>query len=755
MQALQLHRTARRTILSVSLGLGLVVCLLAIFGVIRDSRRLPVVVSVSPAPDEMGVASSARVTLTFNKNVLPETVGASTFVLRDDGNRIIPGVVHYARSTQTATLMPSTALLPGRTYQATALGGPNGIRDRYGHPVASDRVWKFTTGVAAAYSPAVGPGGPILLITSTKNNFSQYYAEILRNEGFNEFAVADVAQVDPAVLQRYDLAVVGEVPLSEPQARVLSDWVRGGGNLIAMRPDSQVAEMFGLRAAGGAAEEGPLHDAYLAIQSNTSAGAGLIHKPIQFHGAADRYVCNGISAAVLYKSAQTPSPFSAVCILKFGRGNVVLYSYDLARSVVYTRQGNPLWSGVERDGIPPVRADDLFYGASISDPQRDWVDRERIAIPQADEQQRLLSNIITLVSSAKPLPHFWYLPRGLKAAIVLTGDDHGHGGTVGRFKSYLKKSPHGCSVESWECIRGTSNVFVGSISSLQAAKAVKQGFEIALHVYTRCLDWPTETTQQRDGTVSRHVVRAYANALYDRQLAAFAAKYTGVPAPVSNRIDCVTWGDYDTQPQVELSHGIRFDTNYYYWPAKWVRNSPGLFTGSGMPMRFARLDGSIIDVYQATTQMTDESQQLYPATVDALLSNALGDSEYYGVFTVNMHNDVPTSPGADAVITAAVSRHVPIVTAAQMLQWLDGRNASSFRNLTWSAGQLGFTTEVGTGGRGIQALLPVTSDTGRLASLTVDGVEVKREMRAIAGLKYAAFAAAPGRFVATYRRAGE
>jgi hypothetical protein len=51
--------------------------------------------------------------------------------------------------------------------------------------------------------------------------------------------------------------------------------------------------------------------------------------------------------------------------------------------------------------------------------------------------------------------------------------------------------------------------------------------------------------------------------------------------------------------------------------------------------------------------------------------------------------------------------------------------------------------------------LPVTSDTGRLASLTVDGVEVKREMRAIAGLKYAAFAAAPGKFVATYRRAGE
>ncbi len=32
-----------------------------------------------------------------------------------------------------------------------------------------------------------------------------------------------------------------------------------------------------------------------------------------------------------------------------------------------------------------------------------------------------------------------------------------------------------------------------------------------------------------------------------------------------------------------------------------------MFTGSGIPMRFADLDGSLIDVYQATTQITDES----------------------------------------------------------------------------------------------------------------------------------------------------
>ena len=49
-----------------------------------------------------------------------------------------------------------------------------------------------------------------------------------------------------------------------------------------------------------------------------------------------------------------------------------------------------------------------------------------------------------------------------------------------------------------------------------------------------------------------------------------------------------------------------------------------MFTGSGMPMRFADTDGTMIDVYQAATQMTDESGQTYPFTVNTLLDRALG-----------------------------------------------------------------------------------------------------------------------------------
>ena len=70
-------------------------------------------------------------------------------------------------------------------------------------------------------------------------------------------------------------------------------------------------------------------------------------------------------------------------------------------------------------------------------------------------------------------------------------------------------------------------------------------------------------------------------------------------------------------------------------------------------MRFADTDGAAIDVYQATTQMTDESDQSYPATINTLLDNATGPLGYYGVFTANMHTDSATSTGSDAIIAAA------------------------------------------------------------------------------------------------------
>jgi hypothetical protein len=52
---------------------------------------------------------------------------------------------------------------------------------------------------AYAADPNTGPGGPILVVTSSTATFSKYYAEILRTEGLNAFAVADVSTLTAAL----------------------------------------------------------------------------------------------------------------------------------------------------------------------------------------------------------------------------------------------------------------------------------------------------------------------------------------------------------------------------------------------------------------------------------------------------------------------------------------------------------------------------------------------------------------------------
>lgn len=595
--------------------------------------------------------------------------------------------------------------------------------------------WVFPPACAASLpDPDDGPGGPILVINSASSIFGKYYAEILRNEGFNAFAVADIATITQGTLAGYNVVLLAAMPLSAAQVTMLSDWVNAGGNLIAMRPDQQLAGLLGLTPAGST-----LLNGYLLVDTSRPPGNGIVGQTIQFHGTADRYTLNGASIlATLYTDATTATSNPALTLHDVGTngGQAAAFTFDLSTSIVYTRQGNPAWAAQERDGYAPIRSDDKFYGDATGEPQPDWVDLNKVAIPQADEQQRLLVNLILEMNlDKKPLPRFWYFPRGKKAVVIMTGDDHGNGGTAGRFDQFKAQSPAGCSVANWECMRGTSYIYTDTpLTDAQAAAYTADGFEVGLHINTNCADFTPASLET----------------FYTQQISYWTAKYTSIPPPLTQRHHCIVWSDWLTGAKVQLNHGIRLDTNYYFWPPGWILNRPGFFTGSGMPMRFADLDGTLIDVYHAETQMTDESGQQYPYTIDTLLDRALGAEGYYGAFTVNAHTDLAQIPESDAVVTSALARGVPIVSGRQMMDWLDGRNSSSFGSLAWSGNALSFTVAPGAGTNGLQALVPMVSKAGVLTSITRDGGNVIFTTEAIKGIEYAFFSASAGAYVATY-----
>jgi hypothetical protein len=276
------------------------------------------------------------------------------------------------------------------------------------------------------------------------------------------------------------------------------------------------------------------------------------------------------------------------------------------------------------------------------------------------------------------------------------------------------------------------------LTNAQAAAYVSEGFEVALHPsYGNC----PATAPTADSLAS----------IFDNQLAQFGAKYTSIPAPVTSRTHCVVWPDWASAAKIELERGIRMDGNYYHYPSAWIGSKPGFMNGGGFPMRFADSNGTTIDLYQENTNMTDESGQAYPATVDALLDNALGPLGYYGAFGVNIHNDNNApQPDDEAIVASAQARGVPMISYKQLLDWTDGRNTSTIRGLSWNAGTFTFVTTVGAGANGLQTMLPVEGPGGTLTSLTRDGTPVSYTVQAIKGIQYALFDAATATYRATY-----
>jgi hypothetical protein len=699
----------------------------------------PAVSFTSPSDGGANININSYISVTFNEDIDPATVNGTSIELRT-GVTGVPATVSYTVGSRTATLIPTSPLGYAAVYTATVKAG--GIKDIAGNALASDYIWNFTTEPTPPTPPDDGTGGPVLIISGISDLFSRYPVEILRAEGYNAFDAKDISEITPlslnlSLLNNYDVIILGHITLSASDVSTITDWVTAGGTLIALRPDANLAPLLGITPAGGT-----LSDGYLLVNTSTGLpGAGIVGQTIQFHGDADLYTLSGATAlATLFSDAVTTTANPAVTSNKVGTGKAIAFTYDLARSVVYTRQGNPAWAATNRDGEPgPIRSDNLFFP--------DYIDFDKIAIPQADEQQHLLTNIILLSNlHRKPLPHLWFLPKGsddatlLKAAVIMTGDDHAVGNTEGRFNEYLTLGPNSAQdVADWKAVRGTSYLYTGTpITDASVASFQSQGFEIALHPNTGCLDFTP----------------ASLNSTFTTQLQEIKNELPSMTAPVTNRTHCMPWSDWATQPKIESSLGIRFDVNYYYWPDTWVNNRPGMFTGSGMPMRFADLNGSIIDCYQAPTQMPDESGLDIPFNINSLLDSALGPQGYYGAFVMNMHTDQAIHPGSDAIIASAQARGIPIISAKQMLTWLDTRNNTIFGPMTWtkdgSTGDSLLSFTLSTVAHNLQAMVPLNSSTGSLVKVTESGAEVGFTPQTVKGISYGVFNAATGNYTATY-----
>ncbi len=686
---------------------------------------------VQPKNNAYGVKRDQVATAAFARPLNGATVTGSTVRLLDkDGNQVA-GTAAYDSASHQVSFDPAGNLNYGQKYQMIL---SSTIADTNGSTLGTDYSWSFTVGSQLRSNPATGPGGPILVVTSTTNKYSTYYAEILRTEGLNYFDTRDLSTVDASVLSGYDAVVIAETSLTQNQADMFSSWVTAGGNLVAMRPDKKLASLLGLTDASSTRS-----NQYMLVDTANGPGTGIVNETIQFKGTADNYTLNGATAvASLYSDASTSTSNPAATTRSVGSngGTAMAFTYDLAKSVIALHQGNQAWVGQDRDGSGMARTNDLFFGARTGDIQPDWVDLNKLHIPQADEQQRLLANMLTSsTKDKKPLPRFWYLPGGQKAAMVMAGDDHGLGndGTELVLNNWLNESATDCSVLDWECVRASHYIYQASaLTNARATQYDRLGHEIGAHI-------------SNGGACNNYTSFSQLSTLYTTQLNSWRGKYTSVPNQRTTRFHCYIWSDWDSQPLVQIANGMRYGLEYVAYPSSWVNGRAPMLTGSGMNMRLTDADGDMLDSYQGVTNLDNTAANT--TAINALFDNAIGSAGYYGIF--GTHYDMSDSY-QQTLYAAAKARNIPVISANEALTWLDGRGSSTFSSFTGGSGQFSFTLNAAEGAIGLKAMLPIQDAGGTLSTLKLGGSDVTKQTQTVKGVQYAVFDAAPGTYTATY-----
>lgn len=179
----------------------------------------------------------------------------------------------------------------------------------------------FLFGSKFSYASA-SPSNPILVLGSDKN-FGTYTTEILKTEGFNEFQIEPFrdAKVTVNYLKQFDVVILTETILTRKQSSVILAYVKGGGNLIAFKPDSKLNDLFGVTGV-----EGGIDASYIGINPGEEISKGLTTETIQLHGEASKLeLKNGKKIAAFYKDGMTQTEYPAVVSNDFGKCHAIAF----------------------------------------------------------------------------------------------------------------------------------------------------------------------------------------------------------------------------------------------------------------------------------------------------------------------------------------------------------------------------------------------------------------------------------------------
>ncbi len=578
-------------------------------------------------------------------------------------------------------------------------------------------------------------GNPILLL-ATQDHFGAYTKEILLTEGFNAVDLDSLGGRDWSAdkLDGYDLVILAQSEPNQAQSEALRRYVENGGNLIAFRPTKPLYPLFGITE-----KPGSLSDGYISMDAGSNLTDGFPKESLQFHGSADLYqMTTGKLIASLLNDTANSAGAPALVMNSFEKGRTFAFAYNLPESIVLTRQGNPADAGKEMDGITGIRSMDLFTGG--------WVNSSKNTLNQADEQMRLLSRCIeTATASKRPMPRLWYFPDSLNCLVTLNND--------GEDSKEAEFTPQFEDVDA----KGAKMTLYIKETDRVSAEWVKhwsdKGFEMAGH--------PNDTHQATapDWNTMDSVLKELKGRI--------KTKY-GIADLHTNTNHWFVWvgkhpndePDHTAMAKLEEEHGIRLDCNYAHYDngSKYghflgrMGTEQGNYTGSGLAMKFADMQGRTVNVYQQLNNVYDQQymenkdRDGYFNAFKGLMDRSL-EKDVFSCISVRAHNNeyyfskIPLMKMLDY----ANSKKVPVWTEVNLLRFLQAKDEARFTEIQWKNNELSFILKSGLShSNGITIMLPGTFGGSKIRSITEKDAAQPYRLQKIKGVEYAMLTVQPG-----------
>ena len=498
-----------------------------------------------------------------------------------------------------------------------------------------------------------------MLLVHAKNDptsrFSHYLRELLGVEGFAAVEEIELDNLGERLAEKPNGLILPRIQLPLELADRVVAYLNEGGRLVALHPDSNLVKRLGLVPSYVNVTDGVLSF------GDSELLRGLPLDPVQIIIPAALWSAGPDANAQVLATVVSPTdPFSqqpAVWHLRIGKGEAVLFGFDLSKSVSRLRHGDPDLADMPNEIFDRItRPSDLFRGQ---------LDPRQATIPQADILTAVFGRVVeTLISQ----PRIWYYPKSSQRSVLLqTSDDDWS--TLAQFETMtavLKQYDATCTFY----VVDRSQLTTSHMDRWEA-----DGHVFSVHPATK-IDVenrpPTDESQ-----------RFWVPDMVRENVARHKEQYGRPVNTIRNH--AIRWVGYMDLARLHAELGIRGEANYF---AMGVILS-GYLTGSGRLARFVDTTGEVIDHLQIASHWTEEilvsdthgfsERWLYSRAQDftnGIINRSI--SRYHTPTVINSH---PVSfatysqPLVESNWKTAREGGVPIISTDAWVEFTDARRS--------------------------------------------------------------------------------